>query len=292
MSTRNIVLRLLAALSVVMLLAACEETTLETSPEAIVRAIPECSDYEPPESVSEDWGEAQGIPNEGVEVISVNEGYTVEICAGGGNQRYDGTFTGPGMLEVGSNFNGWSVTGFTPPPTVPPTDPTVPPTQLTTTTEPATTTTAGGDTTTTQAATTLTQGEVTTTTAGEVTTTAAGEVTTTLSPGEVTTTTQAGAVTTTEAGGPTTTAAGATTTADVGGGTLEPGQETSTTGGPTTSGDPGEETSTTADEVEGGSEDTLPYTGAGDMTMGGLAGMLVAAGIVLLLLTRKRSGAE
>jgi LPXTG-motif cell wall-anchored protein len=285
MSTRNIALRLLAALSVVMLLAACEETTLETSPEAIVRAIPECSDYEPPDAASGDWGEARGIPNEGVEVITVNEGYTVEICAGGGNQRYDDTFTGPGMLEVGSNFNGWSVTGFTPPPTVPPT-------QLTTTTEPATTTTAGGDTTTTQAATTLTQ--------GEVTTTAAGEVTTTLTPGQVTTTTEAGAVTTTEAGGPTTTAAGATTTAagevtttaDVGGGTLEPGQETSTTGGPTTSGDPGEETSTTGDEVEGGSEDTLPYTGAGDMTMGGLAGMLVAAGIVLLLLTRKRSGAE
>jgi LPXTG-motif cell wall-anchored protein len=44
--------------------------------------------------------------------------------------------------------------------------------------------------------------------------------------------------------------------------------------------------------VAGGSEGTLPYTGVGDMTTGGLAGMLVAAGIVLLLITRKRSGAE
>jgi LPXTG-motif cell wall-anchored protein len=66
---------------------------------------------------------------------------------------------------------------------------------------------------------------------------------------------------------------------------------TSTTG-PGATGDPGEETTTTGDEVAGGSEGTLPYTGAGDMSMAGLAGMLVAAGIVLLLITRKRSGAE
>ena len=81
-------------------------------------------------------------------------------------------------------------------------------------------------------------------------------------------------MTTTEtAGESTTSGAGeeSTTTVEVGAGTLEPGQETSTTG------DPGEETTTTGDDVAGGSESTLPYTGAGDMTMGGLAGLLVSA---------------
>jgi LPXTG-motif cell wall-anchored protein len=75
---------------------------------------------------------------------------------------------------------------------------------------------------------------------------------------------------------------------------LEPGQEATTTtaeGGGT--GDPGETTTTGDDDVEGGaSESTLPYTGAGDMTTGGMAGLLVGAGIVLLLFARRKSDAE
>jgi LPXTG-motif cell wall-anchored protein len=283
------------ALLVALMLAACEETTLETAPGAIVRAIPECSDYTPSQSTSGPWGEAEGVPNQGVQVITVNEGYTVDICAGGGNRRFDQSFSSPGMLEVGSNFNGWSVTGFTPTPTVPPTDPTVPPTDPTVPpTEPTVTTTPDGDTTSTlepeQVTTTAAGGGSSTTEAGGVTTTEAGGVTTTEAGGV--TTTEAGATTTTDGGGGTLDPGQVTTTADVGAGTLEPGQEVTTTieGGGT--GDPGEETTTTGGEVAGGSASTLPYTGAGDMTMGGLAGMLVAAGILLLLLTRKRSGAE
>jgi LPXTG-motif cell wall-anchored protein len=67
---------------------------------------------------------------------------------------------------------------------------------------------------------------------------------------------------------------------------------TSTTRDPSTTVDPGEETTTTSEEVAGGSEDTLPYTGAGDMTMGGMAGMLMAAGIGILLLFRRKSDSE
>jgi LPXTG-motif cell wall-anchored protein len=88
-------------------------------------------------------------------------------------------------------------------------------------------------------------------------------------------------------GGTTTAGGEVTTTIEIGGGTLEPGQVPSTTG-PVGTAAPGEEPSTTGDEVGGGAESTLPYTGAGDMTTGGLAGLLVAAGIVLLLLTRRR----
>jgi LPXTG-motif cell wall-anchored protein len=83
-----------------------------------------------------------------------------------------------------------------------------------------------------------------------------------------------------------------TTTDEVGAGTLEPGQEATTTTSETgATGDPGEETTTTdGDGVEGGS--TLPYTGVGDMTMGGLAGIVLASGLVLLLLVRRRSSED
>jgi LPXTG-motif cell wall-anchored protein len=67
---------------------------------------------------------------------------------------------------------------------------------------------------------------------------------------------------------------------------------TSTTGGPSSTADPGDETTTTGDEVAGGSDESLPYTGAGDMTMGGMAGLLVAAGILILLLFRGKSDTE
>lgn len=275
-------LKPVAVVLLMMTLTACDtEASLEPTPEA----VPGCDDLTPSQEASGAWGEAQGIENEGVQVITVNEGYTVTICAGGGNQRYDGSFSEPGLLDVGPNFNGWSVVGFTGPTTT---------TGATTTTLAATTTTAAPDTSTsTDGATTLTEGGVsttsvpggatTTTTAGATTTTATGEVTTTvevggstLAPGEETTTTVTGEVTTTD---------------EVGAGTLEPGQEATTTTSETGATDPGEETTTT-DEVGGGSESTLPYTGVGDMTMGGLAGIVLASGLVLLLLVRRRSSED
>jgi LPXTG-motif cell wall-anchored protein len=52
--------------------------------------------------------------------------------------------------------------------------------------------------------------------------------------------------------------------------------------------DPSQESSTTGDEVAGGS-DELPYTGPGEVSLGGLGGLLLGAGAILLLLVRRRS---
>jgi LPXTG-motif cell wall-anchored protein len=96
-----------------------------------------------------------------------------------------------------------------------------------------------------------------------------------------------------DAGVTTTTAGeGPTTTAEVGAGTLDPGQVTTTTSETRGTDEPGEKTTTTADEVAGGSDDTLPHTGVGDMTMGGLAGILITGGILLLLLAGRKSDTE
>ena len=53
--------------------------------------------------------------------------------------------------------------------------------------------------------------------------------------------------------------------------------------------DPTQETSTTGDEVAGVSDETLPRTGTGQMSLSGLAGLSLAAGAILLLLVRRRS---
>jgi LPXTG-motif cell wall-anchored protein len=53
--------------------------------------------------------------------------------------------------------------------------------------------------------------------------------------------------------------------------------------------DPGQETSTSGDEVAGTSDESLPYTGAGQVSLGGLGGLLLGAGVILLLLVRRRS---
>ena len=53
--------------------------------------------------------------------------------------------------------------------------------------------------------------------------------------------------------------------------------------------DPDQVTSTTGDEVAGASDESLPYTGSGNASISGLAGMLVAAGVILLFLVRRRS---
>jgi LPXTG-motif cell wall-anchored protein len=275
----------------VLMLAACQEVTLQTAPEALAAAN-KCPGEQNSSNAEQSgpWGTIDGT-GQALD-YQINDGYTVGVCIRQQNDTFIADLSGSGTLEVGPGFNHWTITdisgGGT---TVPaPTEPTTTTTEPTTTaTEPTTTTTAG-DTTTTLAATTLTEAEVTTTAAGGVTTTAAGGVTTTAA-GGVTTTAAGGVTTTTDGGGPVDPGQ-VTTTAAVGGGTLEPGQEATTTTGEGGGTGEGEETSTTGDEVEGGSADTLPYTGAGDMTMGGLAGMLLAAGIVLLLLTRKRSGAE
>jgi hypothetical protein len=262
----------------VFMLAACQEVTLQTAPEAIVRAN-ECPEpqHTSGESESGAWGTVDGI-NQGVS-WDINAGYTVVICVRTQNETGQLTLTGQGS-QTWNGFNHWSLIGISGGGSTLPT-PTTEPTP--TTTEATTiTTTAGEDTTTTGGETTSTfaPAEVTTTEAGGVTTTAAG-VTTTAASGE----------TTTADGGGTLDPGQVTTTAVVGGGTLEPGQVTSTTG-PGTTGDSGEETTTSGDEVAGGSEGSLPYTGVGDMTMGGMAGLLVAAGILILLLFRGKSDSE
>jgi LPXTG-motif cell wall-anchored protein len=73
---------------------------------------------------------------------------------------------------------------------------------------------------------------------------------------------------------------------DVGGEDLTP---TTTDGEGEGTLDPSQETSTTGDEVAGGPDETLPYTGTGQVSLSGLAGLLLAAGTTLLLLVRRRS---
>ena len=95
--------------------------------------------------------------------------------------------------------------------------------------------------------------------------------------------------TTTSGEGPPVTEGGGTvnptTTVEVGAGgvTTTPGGEGDGEG----TLDPSQEASTTGDEVAGGSDETLPVTGTGQVTLSGLAGMLVGAGAILLLLVRR-----
>ena len=80
-----------------------------------------------------------------------------------------------------------------------------------------------------------------------------------------------------------------TTTVEVGAGdvTTTPDGEGGAEGGGTL--DPSQETSTTGDEVAGGSDETLPRTGTGQVSLSGLAGLSLAAGAILLLLVRRQS---
>ena len=287
----------LVPLAVVLLMAAvtaCDtQTSLEQTPEVAPGNCPEPTYNAPDPPLTGTWGSAG--PNDdrsGVE-YQVNDGFTARICAGAANESHTVEVVGPasGTVEApGNNLNHWSVPEISGGATTT-SEGTTTSVSTSPTTEPSTTSIGGGSST------TLAPDEVTTTTeGGGVTTTTDGEVTT--SEGSEATTTSEVAASTITAGETTTTAEGggtvdpgeaSTTTVEIGSGTLEPGQETSTTGDPGTT---GEQTTTTGDEVAGESEDTLPYTGAGDMTTGGLAGMLLAAGIFLLLITRKRSGAE
>lgn len=178
-------------------------------------------------------------------------------------------------------------------------------TTSTTTTTTTTTTTLGADTTTTidvettisqagDSTTTATGGDTTTAAGGDPTTTAASEATTTI--GDVTITTDPGATTTSSEGPPVTEGQGPgdpTTTVEVGAGgvTTTPGGEGEGEGPGESEGtlDPTQETSTTGDEVAGASDETLPRTGSGQMSLSGLAGLSLAAGAILLLLVRRRS---
>jgi LPXTG-motif cell wall-anchored protein len=305
MKYRNITLRVFSVLVVGMAVAACEaEVALETAPGAIVRAGGCQGTHLDPggPEVSGPWGTATPV-QKGVE-YNVNAGYTVTICAKGGPDNNTATITGPasGTVSTPTNPGGqppdlshWSVYNITGGGT----------TLAPSSTAPATTagggdTTIPGPSTTISGETTLTQGEVTTTADGGSTTTQGGATTTvpdsgtTLPDTDVTTTIPDSGTTLPDSGATTTLADDqTTTTAEVGAGTLEPGQETSTTGEGGGTGDPGDTTTTASDDVEGGaSESTLPYTGAGDMTTGGMAGLLVGAGIVLLLFARRKSDAE
>jgi LPXTG-motif cell wall-anchored protein len=296
----------------VTLLSACEaEVTLETAPQAISSAAnpsEECqgAPYWKADNWTDDepyWNgavEASQPPGDGA--ISLDLSDYPETVRYSNNSGMDIVAV---YVKAGSSAypvsTGGSFTWTTPPAishvtfcfeeggeptTVPPTEPTTTTTEASTTTTEASTTTSEATTTTSEAdgdtTSTLNPAEVTTT-AGESSTTSASATTI---PDSGTTLPDAGA-TTTLADGQT------TTTAEVGAGTLEPGQETSTTGEGGGTGDPGETTTTAGDDVEGGaSESTLPYTGVGDMTTGGMAGLLVAAGIVLLLFARRKSDAE
>jgi LPXTG-motif cell wall-anchored protein len=292
-------------------LGACDaETSLEPTPEVIRGSV--CPrPHEDPDRISTgSWGTVTPISN-GVE-YQVNAGYTVTICAKGGSLG-DGynivTVTGPesGTLLTPENAGGnipdlshYSVTDITESGTTSSsssssssssTSVTSTTTDETTTlTEVEVTTTEGGDTSTTGAGDTTTTGagDTTTTGGGDTTTTGGGDVTTTTSIGEITVTTDPGATSTSGEGPPVTEGGGTvnpTTTVEVGSGdltTIADGEGEGTL-------DPSQESSTTGDEVAGGSDETLPVTGTGQVTLSGLAGMLLGAGAILLLLVRRRS---
>ena len=302
-------------------LGACDaETSLEPTPE-VVRGSVCPPPHEDPDRISTGpWGTVTPISN-GVE-YEVNAGYTVTICAKGGSLG-DGynkvTVTGPqsGTLSTPENAGGnipdlshYSVSGITQSGTTSSSSSSS--SSSSTSSSSITTTTEFVTSTTTDETTTLTQAEVTTTEAGDTTTTGAGDTTTTADV-DATTTTAAGNTSSTGSADTTTTTIGnvtittdpgATTTSGEGPPVTEgegPGDPTTTVevgaGGVTTTPggegegtlDPTQETSTTGDEVAGASDETLPRTGTGQMSLSGLAALSLLAGATLLLLVRRRS---
>lgn len=277
--------RLILVATVFMLVLVACETTVEPGEMAIQEGVcPRPHNQVTGDSANQAWGSVTPV-KDGIE-YTVNAGFTATLCAKGGPNHSIITVTGPasGFVQTPSNQGGnipdlshWSVTSVTGSAVA------------TTTTEPPTTTTTAPETTTTEPEPTTTASETSTTEAGATTTVDEGTV-----PEAGATTTLAAEVTTTLAGE-------VTTTLDIDEGTLEaePGSTTTTVevGGtgdsadPGDPGDPSEETSTTV-EVGAGSDTTLPYTGIGDMTMGGLAAILFVSGAVLLLLARRRSSED
>ena len=295
MKSTNITLRVLLGLTVVTLLAACEaQVSLETAPQAISNAAnptEECQGA--PYWKADDWSdddpfwngspvEASNPPGNGAVTLDLSDYPTTvsyrintdlrltQVLVKAGPNAYpmgtDGSFTWqepPAISHVTFCFGVPTTTTTTTTPTTP--------------TTPTTTTTPGSSTTI-EGITTLTEGAVTTTPGGDTTSTTIGDVTITTDPGASTTAAE-GATTVTEGGGagdPTTTVevgAGGLTTMPEGEGTLDPGQETTTS----------------EDEVAGASDESLPYTGAGQVSLGGLGGLLLGAGVILLLLVRRRS---
>ena len=168
-------------------------------------------------------------------------------------------------------------------------DGTVPPT-TTTTAAPTTTTTAAPTTTTTPPTTTTTAAPTTTTTEAPTTTTTTAAPTTTTTEAPTTTTTAAPTTTTTEA--PTT-----TTTANVAPTSVVPSTEVPTTEAPTTEAPTTQSTQTNdTAQVLGitqtpNSTSALPVTGGQVTSLLIAAGVLVAGGLVLVLVARRRQAA-
>ncbi|MGH8952523.1 MAG: LPXTG cell wall anchor domain-containing protein [Acidimicrobiia bacterium] len=240
--------------ALLLVLVACEaEVQLEPAPEGILQA----GDCPPPTYNNGDGTVTLDWGSAGGNAntfsYDVNEGYSVTFCLRHGSDASSlGPVTGSGSLTA-NGLDHWSVITFVPPPTS-----TVAPTTMTPTTD----TTADETTTSVQEVTTLTAAAVTTT--GGPTTTASPEESTT---SEAPTTTAAGATTVTAGGG------------DVGGGDLT-----------TTIGEG--QTSTTGADIAGGSDETLPTTGRGNISLLGLAGMTVVGGIILLALARRRPDSD
>lgn len=251
-----------------LLLVACQETQLELTPEAITRRAPDVcpgDHLSPGETVSGDWGSATGITN-GVN-YEVNAGWTVTVCSKGGPDYNIATVTGEasGFLQTPVNQGGnipalghFSITDITP------TEP-----SPTTTEGGVTTTSDGGDTTQPEAgASTTTAPDETSTTAGAITSTTGGE-----GGGSIP---LEGSTTTIDPDGTTTINPDGTTTID---------PDESTIAGSGQEGTGGSESSGSGQDA---GEDTLAYTGAGDAPLAGLAASLIASGLLLVLVFRRR----
>jgi LPXTG-motif cell wall-anchored protein len=273
--------RPLLVVSVLALVLAACETTVERGEMAIGEGVcPRPHDEVSGPSADQDWGSVTPV-EDGIE-YTVNAGFTATLCSKGGPDHNIITVTGPqsGFLQTPPNNAGnipglshWSVTDVTG-------------------SAVATSTTAAIITTTTTTGTTVPEN----TTTGPENTTTGPENTTTVPEGTTTSEdtsdlTLPGGSTTTLAGASTTVAGDVTTTLEIGDDTLELDPETTTPSETGATGDPGDETTTTA-AVGAGSDTTLPYTGVGDMSLGGLAAILLVSGTVLLLLARRRSSED
>jgi len=327
MTTTNTTLRVFPVLAVVVLLAACEaQVTLETAPQALAEAgnpRDECRNrpYWKADDWSDDgWGgaiDSSDPPGDGAITLddsgykptvtyTVNTDLTlVAVYAKAGTDLFEmgtsGSFTWPDDNRDISHVTFCFEDGEDTTTTAAGDTTTSAALDTTSSAGDTTTTEGGGDTTTTiDGETTITQGGDSTTTAGGETTTTAGGDTTTTAGGDVTTTTIGGVTVTSEPGANTTSgdgppvtegggAEGPTTTAEVGAGGLTTTPDGGGEGESEGTLDPTQETSTTGDEVGGVSDETLPRTGAGQMSLSGLAGLLLGAGAILLLLIRRRS---